>query len=76
MQVAVGNVLNKCTNLVDTDETKQAYARAMGYTTNEDYAQLKAEYEALKKRYEQILVAVEDSTEAVLRIAREGKMDL
>jgi predicted nucleic acid-binding Zn-ribbon protein len=48
----------------------------MGYTTNEDYAQLKADYEALKKRYEQILVAVEDSTEAVLRIAREGKMDL
>jgi len=61
---------------VDTDETKQAYLRAVGYKTHEDYVQLKAEYEALKKRYERILVAVEHSIEAVLRIAREGKVDL
>jgi hypothetical protein len=61
---------------VDIEETRQAYLRALDPQLQNDYEQLKTDYEALKKRHERVLVAVEHSVEAVLRIAREGKVDL
>ena len=65
---------------MDIDEVRDAYLRAIGFedadALRKDYEELKAEYNALKARYERIVDAVEHSVEAVLKIAREGKIGL
>lgn len=64
---------------MDTEETRQAYLRALGYedidALRNEHAQLKADYEALQQRHNRVLDALQSSVEAILRIAREGKTD-
>ena len=58
---------------------KKAYLSAMGYTTEEDLIEennkLKARLNTLQQRYDMLIISVENSVEAILRIAREGKSD-
>jgi hypothetical protein len=64
---------------MDTHEMKKAYLSAMGYTTEEDLIEennkLKARLNTLQQRYDMLIISVENSVEAILRIAREGKSD-
>lgn len=64
--------------MTDFEEMKNAYVRAL----TPDYQELKKENEriknelhALHQKYERVLVALQDSVESVLRVAREGKTD-
>ena len=65
---------------MDVEETRKAYLRALGHedidAIRNEYAQLKAEYEALQQRHNRVLDALQGSVDAILRIAREGKTDL
>ena len=58
---------------------KKAYLSAMGYTSEEDLIEennkLKARLNTLQQRYDMLIISVENSVEAILRIAREGKSD-
>jgi len=78
-QGVVGNALNKLTT-VDIEATRQAYLRAtQPEKTYEELAEentrLRTELEALQKRNERIITAIQDNVDAILRIAREGKTD-
>ena len=57
---------------------REAYLRASNneeQTLQQQYEQLKYEYDALLQRFNRVLDAVQNSTEAILRVAREGKTD-
>ena len=58
---------------------RKAYLSAMGYTSEEELIEetnkLKAKLNALQQRYDMLIISVENSVEAILRIAREGKSD-
>jgi hypothetical protein len=64
---------------MDNYEMKKAYLSAMGYTSEEDLIEennkLKARLNTLQQRYDMLIISVENSVEAILRIAREGKSD-
>ena len=64
---------------MDTHEMRKAYLSAMGYTSEEELIEetnkLKAKLNALQQRYDMLIISVENSVEAILRIAREGKSD-
>lgn len=66
--------------LMDFEETRKAYLRALGSDTTEDlqrkYETLKVEHSALQHKHQRVLDAVQDSIDAILRIAREGKTEL
>lgn len=59
---------------------RKAYLTALGYDTIDDlqqkYDTLKAEHNALQQTHQRVLDAVQDSIDAILRIAREGKTEL
>lgn len=74
-----GSVWNKPTT-VDIEATRQAYLRAIGSEKTKDELEeentnLRNELDALQKRHERIITAIQDTVDAVLRIAREGKTD-
>jgi len=63
---------------MDFEAMREAYLRATEYketTLQQQYDQLKYEYDALLQRFNRVLDAVQNSTEAILRVAREGKTD-
>lgn len=64
---------------MDSYEMKKAYLSAMGYTSEEELIEennkLKAKLNTLQQRYDMLIISVENSVEAILRIAREGKSD-
>ena len=64
--------------LMDFEAMREAYLRASNneeQTLQQQYEQLKYEYDALLQRFNRVLDAVQNSTEAILRVAREGKTD-
>lgn len=62
---------------MDFETTEETHLRATDdkTTLQQEYDQLKFEYEALQQRFNRVLDAVQNSTEAILRVAREGKTD-
>ena len=63
---------------MDFEAMREAYLRASNneeQTLQQQYEQLKYEYDALLQRFNRVLDAVQNSTEAILRVAREGKTD-
>lgn len=65
---------------MDFEEMKKACLNALDHETTDElqqrYDALRIEHDALQQRYQRILDAVQDSIDAILRIAREGKTEL
>lgn len=49
-----------------------AYLRA---TEQDEVSKLKQELHALQTRYDRVLIMLQDSIDAILRVAREGKTE-
>lgn len=64
--------------MTDFDEMRSAYIRALDpeyKDIKEQNEKLKVELDALQKKYNRVLTALQDSVESVLRVAREGKTE-
>lgn len=63
----------------DTDDLRKMYLSAIGYVDTkeliEENTRLKNELDALQKRFDRILLSMQDSIDSILRVAREGKSD-